>query len=112
MTHPRHDLDPALQTPVRLSLLAALPDGEALDFATLRDVIEADDSVVSKGIAHLEKLGYVKVVKGYVGSRPRTWVSSTVKGRRALDRHLGALRAIIGAVGTADYTRFHDRRPD
>lgn len=99
MTHPRHDLDPALMTPIRLSLLAALSEDQELDFATLRDVIEADDSVVSKGIAHFEKLGYVKVTKGYAGTRPRTWVASTVRGRRALERHLDALRAIIGIVG-------------
>ncbi|UNK70222.1 transcriptional regulator [Microbacterium sp. H1-D42] len=112
MAHPRHDLDPALMTPVRLSLLAALAEDQELDFATLRDLIEADDSVVSKGIAHLENLGYVKVTKGYAGARPRTWVTSTVKGRRALERHMNALRAIIGAVDTADYTHTHARRPD
>ncbi|WP_286299515.1 transcriptional regulator [Microbacterium suwonense] len=100
MSHPRHDLDPALMTPVRLSLLAALSDDIELDFASLRDLIEADDSVVSKGIAHLEKLEYVKVTKGYVGTRPRTWVAATAKGRRALERHMGALRAIMGDAGS------------
>ncbi|MFC5433657.1 transcriptional regulator [Microbacterium suwonense] len=87
-------------TPVRLSLLAALSDDIELDFASLRDLIEADDSVVSKGIAHLEKLEYVKVTKGYVGTRPRTWVAATAKGRRALERHMGALRAIMGDAGS------------
>lgn len=96
MAHPRHDLDPALMTPVRLSLLAALSDDIELDFASLRDLIEADDSAVSKGVAHLEKLKYVKVTKGYVGTRPRTWVAATVKGRRALERHMAALRSIMG----------------
>ncbi|BDZ39403.1 MarR family transcriptional regulator [Microbacterium suwonense] len=85
---------------MRLSLLAALSDDIELDFASLRDLIEADDSVVSKGIAHLEKLEYVKVTKGYVGTRPRTWVAATAKGRRALERHMGALRAIMGDAGS------------
>lgn len=97
MAHPRHDLDEALLTPVRLSAMAALREDIELDFASLRDVIEADDSALSKGISHLEKLGYVKVTKGYVGARPRTWVRSTTKGRRALDQHVRALRAITGA---------------
>lgn len=100
MAHPRHDLDPALMTPVRLSLLASLSDDIELDFATLRDLIEADDSVVSKGIAHLEKLGYVKVTKGYVGTRPRTWVVATANGRRALARHMAALRSIMGETSS------------
>lgn len=96
MAHPRHDLDEALLTPVRLSTMAALPGDVDLDFGSLRDLIEADDSALSKGISYLEKLGYVKVTKGYVGARPRTWVCSTTKGRRALDRHVQALRAITG----------------
>lgn len=96
MAHPRHDLDEALLTPVRLSVMASLGGEVELDFASLRDLIEADDSALSKGISHLEKLGYVKVTKGYVGVRPRTWVRSTAKGRRAFDRHVEALRAITG----------------
>ena len=94
MAHPRHDLDQALLTPVRLSLLAALPGEVELDFASLRDLLETGDSVLSKAISHLEKLDYVKVAKGAMGPRPRTWVRSTARGRRALERHVRALRAI------------------
>jgi len=94
MAHPRHKLDDAFLTPVRLSLMASLPKEVELDFASLRTVIEVDDSVLSKGIAHLEKLGYVRVTKGYVSKRPRTWVASTAKGRRAFAAHVHALRAI------------------
>lgn len=92
--HPRHGLDEAFQTPVRFSLMAALKDDTEMDFATLRDLLESGDSVLSKAIASLERLGYVTTVKGYVGNRPRTWVASTGKGRRAFRQHLEALRAI------------------
>ena len=94
MAHPRHALDDAFLTPVRLSLMAALPKEIELDFASLRDVIEADDSMLSKAIAHLERLGYLHVEKGYVSRRPRTWIASTAKGRRAFFAHVQALRAI------------------
>ncbi|MEZ3162054.1 transcriptional regulator [Microbacterium sp. BWT-B31] len=106
MAHPRHELDEAFLTPVRLSLMAALVGDVELDFATLRDLIEADDSALSKAITHLERLGYVTVTKGFVTNRPRTWVASTAKGRRALGRHVRALRAITesgraaGSAGT------------
>ena len=99
MAHPRHELNDAFLTPVRLSVMAALPKEIELDFASLRDVIEADDSVLSKAISHLEKLGYVRVKKGYVGNRPRTRISSSGKGRRAFSAHVQALHAI-----TADST--------
>lgn len=96
--HPRHGLDDALLTPVRLSLMAALPGDDELDFATLRDLLEVDDSALSKGITHLERAGYVRVTKGYNGTRPRTWVSSTPAGRSALAGHVAALRAITGST--------------
>ena len=65
MAHPRHKLDDAFLTPVRLSLMAALPKEVELDFASLRTIIEVEDSVLSKGIAHLEKLGWPVTLKPY-----------------------------------------------
>jgi DNA-binding MarR family transcriptional regulator len=96
MAHPRHKLDEAFSTSVRLSMMAALSEDIELDFGGLRELLEADDSVLSKSISHLEKLEYVKVTKGYVGKRPRTWVRSTAKGRLAFERHVRALRLITG----------------
>ncbi|WP_094770464.1 winged helix-turn-helix domain-containing protein [Microbacterium gorillae] len=98
MAHPRHGLDPALQTPVRFSLLAALGTDRELDFATLRDFLETDDSSVSKAVTALESAGYVAVTKGYVGNRPRTWVRATAAGRRAFAAHVTALQAIAAAA--------------
>ncbi|MEO7122650.1 MAG: transcriptional regulator [Lacisediminihabitans sp.] len=94
MAHPRHQWDDAFQTPIRFSLMAALGTNAVIDFRTLRDLLEADDSVLSKAVSHLEKIGYVKVTKGYVGNRPKTWIGSTAKGTRAYEAHLRALRAI------------------
>jgi DNA-binding MarR family transcriptional regulator len=62
----------------------------------LRDAIELTDSALSKQVSTLEEAGYVKVRKGYVGKRPRTWLSLTRAGRRAYDAHLAAWRAITG----------------
>lgn len=96
MAHPRHELDEALLTPVRLSIMAALSKDVELDFGGLRELLDAENSVLSKSISHLDGLGYVKVTKGFVGRRPRTWVKSTFKGRRAFERHVRALHAIMG----------------
>ena len=78
--------------------MAALGHRTEVDFRTLRDLLEANDSVLSKAISHLEKAGYVKVTKGYVGNRPRTWIESTMKGHRAYQNHLLALRAISEGI--------------
>ena len=94
MAHPRLRLDDAFQTPIRFSVMAAPGRKTEIDFRTLRDLLEAGDSVLSKAVAHLERVGYVKVTKGYVGDRPGTWIESTSKGHRAYQEHLLALRAI------------------
>lgn len=74
--------------------MAALGNQAEIDFRTLRELLEADDSVLSKAVSHLDKLGYVTVTKGYAGNRPRTWVKVSAQGQRAFQQHLLALRAI------------------
>lgn len=96
MSHPRHGLHDALLNPVRLSVTAFLNGVEKAEFATVRDAVEISDSALSKQAGHLETEGIVKVTKGYVGRRPRTWLSLTDPGRRAFADHLAALRAIAG----------------
>jgi DNA-binding MarR family transcriptional regulator len=94
--HARFQLDEVIHAPVRFSIVAALATVDESDFATVRDAIEVSDSVLSKQASALEAAGYVKVRKGYVGKRPRTWLSLTSRGRQAYAKHLAALRAIAG----------------
>ncbi|MFT4231595.1 MAG: transcriptional regulator [Leucobacter sp.] len=43
-----------------------------------------------------EELGIVSIKKGYVGKRPRTWLSLTPSGRAQWAAHLAALQSIAG----------------
>ncbi|MCA0215794.1 MAG: transcriptional regulator [Actinobacteria bacterium] len=96
--HPRHEVDEILTAPVRLSLIAALARVEDAEFGVVRESLEVSDSVLSKQAAALEAVGYVELRKGYVGKRPRTWLSITPVGRAALARHLAALTAIVDGI--------------
>ncbi|MEY9214108.1 transcriptional regulator [Thermobifida halotolerans] len=98
MTHPRKSLDEVIHAPVRFSVMAALAAVETADFRTVREAVEITDSALSKQIATLEKAGYVRVRKTFVGKRPRTYLSLTGEGRRALERHVNALREIASGV--------------
>lgn len=98
MSHPRHDLDEVIHAPVRFSIMATLAAAEKAEFGYVRDTVEVSDSVLSKQAAILEKAGYVKVTKGYLGKRPRTWLSLTSQGRRAFTAHVAALRVISEAA--------------
>jgi DNA-binding MarR family transcriptional regulator len=96
--HPRLHLDEYLSLPVRLSIVAALARVDDAEFAVVRDAIEVSDPVLSKQVGVLEAAGYVRAKKGYVGKRPRTWLSLTDEGRTALRRHLAALHALIAGL--------------
>ena len=94
--HPRHEFDDLLNSPTRLSILAALSRLEDVEFSVLRDSLEVSDSVLSKQATLLETAGYVQIRKGHVGKRPRTWLALSKNGRTALARHVAALRAVLG----------------
>lgn len=97
-THPRHQLDELLAAPVRLSIVAMLAGTDKAEFSLVRDTVEVSDSVLSKQASTLESAGYLKITKGYVGKRPRTWYSLTKKGRTVFESHLAALRQIAGGL--------------
>lgn len=89
-------IDPDLGNPTRLGLVASLKNRDRAEFKLLRDSLGVSDSVLSRHVTALEKAGLVSVAKGYVGKRPRTWVSITKDGIRRLDGHVQALREIAG----------------
>lgn len=95
--HPRHELDDVLSNGIRLSVVAALQGVQRVEFALVQESVEITSSALSKQVAILETAGYVRISKGRVGRRPRTWLTLTAAGRAALDRHLAALRAIADA---------------
>jgi DNA-binding MarR family transcriptional regulator len=92
-------LDPVIHAPTRLSIMALLAGVTEAEFSTVRDSAGISDSVLSKQASALEAAGYVKIRKGYVGKRPRTWLSLTTVGRDAFDAHVAALQRIVEQAG-------------
>ncbi|WP_295013916.1 transcriptional regulator [uncultured Microbacterium sp.] len=98
--HPRTRLDDNFAGAIRFSMMAALREGVEMDFGTLAQVLQANDSAVSKAIAALGAAGYVVVRKGQVGARPRTWVRASARGAAAFEAHVQALRDIVAGDGS------------
>lgn len=99
LRHPRHGLDDLLGHPVRFSVAALLAAASKLEFSFVRDHVEVSDSTLSKQVSTLEQAGYVRVDKGFVGKRGRTWLSLTREGRRTFERHIAALQEIAQSDG-------------
>jgi DNA-binding HxlR family transcriptional regulator len=96
--HPRTRLDDVIHAPVRLSIMAAPAGADRIDFGYLRELVEVSVSLLSKHMTTLENSGYIELIKGYHGKRPRTWYCLTDTGRTAYLDYLAALTEIIGTA--------------
>ncbi|MFC9635103.1 winged helix-turn-helix domain-containing protein [Streptomyces mirabilis] len=97
-------LDPLIQHPTRLAIMAFLSGCAEAEFSAVRAGCQVSDSALSKVVSTLESASYLIVRKGYVGKRPRTWLSLSSEGRTALSGHLAALQRIAAdaaALGSA-----------
>ncbi|MFE7115761.1 winged helix-turn-helix domain-containing protein [Streptomyces sp. NPDC057654] len=94
-------LDERLRTPSRLAVVAFLSACEEAEFAVVRDHCQVSDSLLSKAASALEAAGYIEIRKGYIGKRPRTWLSLTPAGHLSLAQHVTALQGIISAAQNA-----------
>lgn len=94
----RQSLNDQFTNPIRLSLMATLAGVDEIDFKSLREVLDISDSALSKHSAALETAGYVRIRKGYVGKRPRTWLALSEQGRTAFTAHVAALRELTAGL--------------
>jgi DNA-binding transcriptional ArsR family regulator len=96
-------LDPLIHVPARLRIvatLAALPDGDALSFTRLQEVIELAPGNLTTHLRKLEDAGYLTTEKTGNGPASRTSVALTHRGRAALDTYTKALRGLLDALST------------
>jgi DNA-binding transcriptional ArsR family regulator len=94
-------LDRVIHERVRLAIVSALAVHESLTFNELKAMLEASDGNVSVHARKLEEAGYVSCKKGFDGRIPRTEYRLTAAGRRALERYLAHMEALIKRVGGA-----------
>jgi DNA-binding MarR family transcriptional regulator len=98
-SHPSADLNGIVHQPARLGVLSILSESEQADFAYLKRALDLTDGNLSRHLEVLAGEGLVHITKGYRGKRPRTWVTITGAGRRALATEIATLQAIIARSG-------------
>lgn len=100
------ELDDVIHQPVRLKIMAALMalprGGGQADFSRLKKITGATDGNLGAHLGLLEKAGYIALEKDFVARKPRTRVALTLAGRRAFERHVAALKALLDPVGPQD----------
>ncbi len=91
-------LDRLIHERVRLGILSALAAKDTLTFAELKGLLKTSDGNLSVHARKLEAAQYVAVVKSFQDRVPRTEYRLTAQGRRALERYLDHLEALIRAA--------------
>ena len=92
-------LDRVIHERVRLAIVSTLAVHEMLTFNEIKTMLETTDGNLSVHARKLEEAGYVACKKGYEGRVPRTEYRITAAGRRALERYLSHMEALIRRVG-------------
>ncbi len=88
-------LDRLIHERQRLGIVSALAVNESLSFNELKELMQTTDGNLSVHARKLEDAGYIACRKSFEGRMPRTDYSLTAAGRRALERYLDHMEAII-----------------
>jgi DNA-binding HxlR family transcriptional regulator len=95
---PATELDRLIHERVRLGIVSALAVNDSLTFNELKRLLETTDGNLSVHSRKLEDAGYIRCTKTFEGRVPRTEYALTEAGRRALNRYLEHMEALIRAV--------------
>ena len=94
------NLDRLLHDRMRLGIVSALAAADQMSFSDLKSSLSATDGNLSVHARKLEEAGYVACEKTFAGRTPRTEYKLTAYGRRALEKYLDHMDAIIKAART------------
>ncbi len=88
-------LDRIIHERTRLGIVSALAVNSALSFSELKALLRTTDGNLSVHARKLETAEYVTCTKSFEGRVPRTQFRLTPAGRRALERYLNHMEALI-----------------
>ena len=92
------DFDRLIHEKTRLAIVSALAVNPTLTFNELKAILKTTDGNVSVHTRKLEEANYLTCRKSFQGRMPRTEYSLTAAGRRALERYLNHMEALIRAT--------------
>lgn len=92
------DFDPLIHEQIRLGIVSALAVNQSLSFNDLKHILKTTDGNLSVHARKLEMADYVACRKFFQGRLPKTEYRLTPAGRRALERYLNQMEALIQAA--------------
>jgi DNA-binding HxlR family transcriptional regulator len=95
---PARSLDRLIHERTRLAIISALAVNETMTFSELKQLLGASDGNLSVHARKLEDAGYIVCAKSFAGRLPKTEYRLSAAGRRALERYLNHMEALIRAT--------------
>lgn len=92
------ELDRLIHERLRLGIVSALAVNESLSFSDLKKLMKTTDGNLSVHARKLEEADYITCTKSFEGRMPKTQYRLTAIGRRALERYLDHMEALIHAT--------------
>lgn len=92
------DLDRLIHERIRLGIVSALAVNRSLTFNELKALLKTTDGNLSVHARKLEEAHYILCEKSFDGRLPKTEYSLTAAGRKALERYLNHMEALIRAT--------------
>jgi DNA-binding transcriptional ArsR family regulator len=92
------NLDRLIHERTRLGIVSALAVNSSLSFNELKHLLGSTDGNLSVHARKLEDAGYVACTKSFSGRLPKTEYRLSAAGRRALERYLDHMEALIRAT--------------
>ncbi len=91
-------LDRLIHERLRLGIVSALAVNDSMTFNELKALLKTTDGNLSVHARKLEEAGYVSCTKSFADRMPKTEYKLTASGRRALEKYLGHMESLIGAM--------------
>ena len=92
------ELDRLIHERLRLGIVSALAVNDSLSFSDLKKLMNTTDGNLSVHARKLEEAEYIACTKSFEGRMPKTQYRLTAAGRRALERYLDHMEALIRAT--------------
>ena len=92
------NLDRIIHERMRLGIVSALAVNESLTFNELKKLLQTTDGNLSVHARRLEEANYVECTKSFEGRIPKTEYRLTAAGKKAFERYLDHMDALIQAM--------------
>lgn len=92
------DLDRLIHERIRLGIVSALAVNRSLTFNELKALLKTTDGNLSVHARKLEEADYIVCTKSFDGRLPKTEYRLATAGKRALERYLNHMEALIRAT--------------